>query len=323
MAVLLVALVYASFVVSIPIFFEYLPGPVRDVESLIHVTGAPTYSSQGHLYLTTVYIDTSVTLANVVESIFRSDETVVFRQQVTGGQSIPQLLHENRQMMDSSQKQAEAAVLPKLNLGHPTGDGIKIEATVPSSPAQDLLRKGDVVVAVDGHKVGTTCAAGSFVQAHGVGDVVALTVERDGARKQVRIKVGSNPQDAGAPYLGVLWQDVNYRFHPQVHVSFATGRIVGPSAGLLLALSLYDKLTPGDLTGGRKIAGTGTIQCDGAVGPIGGIQQKVSAAQSQGAQIFLAPRSEAKDALSVAHGIKVVPISTFDGAVSYLESLNH
>ncbi|MEA2508652.1 MAG: Lon-like protease [Actinomycetota bacterium] len=321
-AVMVVALIYASFVVNIPIFFEYLPGPVRDVESLIHVTGAPTYSSQGHLYLTTVYIDVSVTLANVVESLFRSDQTIVLRQQVTGGQSIPQLLHENRQMMDSSQKQAEAAVLPRLNLGHPTGDGAQIEATAPGSPSQDVLRKGDVVVAVDGHKVDTTCAAGRLVQARSVGDVIALTVERDGSRKQVSIKVASNPQDPRAPYLGVVWQDVHYRFHPQVHVSFATGRIVGPSAGLLLALSLYDKLTPGDLTGGRKIAGTGTIQCDGAVGPIGGIQQKVSAAQSQGAQIFLAPDSEAKDALAVAHDIKVVPISSFDGAVNYLENLN-
>jgi Lon-like protease len=231
------------------------------------------------------------------------------------------LLHENRQMMNSSKSQAEAAVLSELGLGHPTGDGAQIQATAPGSPSQDLLRKGDVVVAVDGHKVDTTCAAGKLVQERHVGDVVALTVERDGSRKQVRIKIASNPQDPGAPYLGVFWQDLHYRFHPKVHVTFSTGKIVGPSAGLLLALSLYDKLTPGDLTGGRKIAGTGTIQCDGAVGPIGGIQQKVSAAQAQGAEIFLAPRSEAEDASSVAHDIRVVPVSTFDGAVNYLESL--
>lgn len=316
------ALVFGSFVVPIPIFFEYLPGPVRDVESLIHVKGAPTYASQGHLYLTTVYIDVSVTLAQVVESLFRSDATIVLRQQVTGGQSIPQLLKENKQMMATSKMQAEAAVLSKLGLGQPTGKGAEIEATASGSPSQDLLHKGDVVVAVDGHKVGTTCAAGKLIQARGIGATVALTVIRNGSRRQVHIKLGSNPQDSAAPYLGVFWRNLHYRFDPKVHASFATGRIAGPSAGLLFALALYDKLTPDDLTAGRRIAGTGTIQCDGAVGPIGGIQEKVSAAQSQGAQIFLAPRSEANDAKAVAHDIIVVPISTLDGAVSYLQSLS-
>jgi Lon-like protease len=314
-------LVFVSFVVPIPIFFEYLPGPVRDVEGLLHVKGAPTYASEGHLYLTTVYIDITVTLAQVVESLFRSDATIVLRQQATGGQSIPQLLKENRQMMSSSKMQAEAAVLSQLGLGHPTGDGAKVQATAPGSPSQDVLAKGDVVVGVDGHKIETTCDAGRLIQAHKVGEPLALTIERGGVRKQVRITPASNPQNPGVPYLGVLWTDIHYRFQPKVQVTFDTGRIQGPSAGLMFALALYDKLTPNDLTGGRKIAGTGAIQCDGAVGPIGGIQEKVSAAESQGAQIFLAPQSEAGDARSVAHSIQVVPISTLDSAVRYLEGL--
>jgi Lon-like protease len=321
MVVLAGALLYASFFVNIPIFFEYLPGPVRDVESLIHVTGAPTYASQGHLYLTTVYIDVNVTLAEVVASLFRSDATIVLRQQATGGQSIPQLLKQNQQMMAASKMQAEAAVLSELGLGTPTGDGVEVQATAPGSPSEDLLQKGDVVVAVDGAKVGTTCAAGKLIQARGPGDTIALTVERDGSEKQVRIRIGSNPDDPGAPFLGVFWRDVHYHFDPKVQAKFATGRIAGPSAGLLFALALYDKLTPNDLTAGRKIAGTGTIQCDGAVGPIGGIEEKVSAAQAQGAEIFLAPRSETDDARKVAHDIKVVAVSNFDEAVAYLENL--
>jgi PDZ domain-containing protein len=315
-------LVYISFVVPIPIFFEYLPGPVRDVESLLRVKGVPTYASQGHLYLTTVYIDTTVTLAQVVESLFRSDATIVLRQQATGGQSIPQLLKENTRMMSSSKMQAEVAVLSKLGLGHPTGDGAEVQATAPGSPAQGVLAKGDIVVGVDGQKIGTTCAAGKLIQGHRVGQAVALTIERSGVRKQVRITTASNPQNPGVPYLGVLWTDRHYRFQPKVHVAFATGRIEGPSAGLMFALALYDKLTPNDLTAGRKIAGTGAIQCDGAVGPIGGIQEKVSAAEAAGAQIFLAPSSEAGDARAVAHDIQVVSITTLDSAVRYLQSLN-
>jgi Lon-like protease len=317
-----VVLLYASLVVPIPIFFEYLPGPVRDVEDLLQIQGAPTYASKGHLYLTTVYIDVSVTLAQVVQSLFRSDATLVLRQQATGGRSIPELLKVNRQMMSTSKMQAEAAVFSRLGLGQPAGDGAEIQATAPGSPSDDVLAKGDVVVGVDGQKVGTTCKAGQLIQTHDVGDTLSLTIVRDGTRKQVRLTIASNPDNPGLPYLGVLWTDVHYRFDPPVHVAFKTGRIAGPSAGLLFALALYDKLTPSDLTGGRKIAGTGTIQCDGAVGPIGGIQEKVSAAESAGAEIFLAPRSEAEDARAIANDIKVVSISTLDSAVRYLESLH-
>jgi PDZ domain-containing protein len=317
-----VALLYAAFVVPIPIFFEYLPGPVRDVESLLHIEGAPTYASEGHLYLTTVYIDVSVTLAQVVESMFRSDATIVLRQDVTGGQSIPKLLQENRQMMSSSKMQAEVAALSAVGLGLPTGDGAKVQATSPGSPSAHVLRKGDIVVAVDGQRVGSTCEAGRLIQTHSVGETVILTIERNGVRKQVSVTTAGNPDDEKTPYLGVLWSDVHFHFDPKVDVSFKTGRIAGPSAGLMFALALYDKLTPDDLTGGRKIAGTGAIQCDGAVGPIGGIQQKVSAAEAQGVQIFLAPQSEAKDAASVGGDIKVIPISTFQGAIAYFEKLN-
>jgi Lon-like protease len=322
LTIIAAVLAWAAFVVPIPIFFEYLPGPVRDVESLIHVTGAPTYASQGHLYLTTVYVDISVTLAQVIGSLFRTDASIVLRQEVTGGGSISQLLRDNRQMMSSSKMQAEAVVLSQLGIGAPTGDGARVEATAPDAPARDVLEKGDVIVAVDGHKVGTTCEAGKLLQQHAVGDTVALTVHRGGSTKTVRLTTGDNPQAPGVPYLGVLWSDLHYRFQPGVHVVFRTGRIAGPSAGLMFALALYDKLTPDDLTGGRKIAGTGAIACDGAVGPIGGIQEKVSAAEQQGAQIFLAPRSEAGDAEGVANGIKIVPISTFDDAIRYLTGLD-
>jgi PDZ domain-containing protein len=317
------AILYGSLVLPIPIFFEYLPGPVRDVESLLHVQGAPTYASEGHLYLTTVYVDTTVTLAQVVESLFHSDQTIVLRQQATGGQSIPQLVKQNRQMMSSSKTQAEVAVLSKLGLGAPTGTGARIQATAPGSPSDGLLKKDDVVVEVDGHPVASTCQAGQIIQAQGVGQQVTLTIEREGARQQVSIMTADNPDNPGVPYLGVLWSDVGYHFNPKVKVTFKTGRIAGPSAGLMFALALYDKLTPNDLTGGRKIAGTGAIQCDGAVGPIGGIQEKVSAARAQGAEVFLAPQSEAQDAESIARDIRVVPISTLDDAITRLEDLSH
>ena len=115
--------------------------------------------------------------------------------------------------------------------------------------------------------------------------------------------------------------DVDYSYDPGIEVDFQTGRIAGPSAGLMFSLALYDRLTSQDLTGGRAVAGTGTIDCDGGVGPIGGVEQKVAGAEREGAEIFLAPAANAQTAQSAARDIEVVSISSFSDAVGYLQGL--
>ena len=118
-------------------------------------------------------------------------------------------------------------------------------------------------------------------------------------------------------------EEINYEFDPGLDVKFDPGEIAGPSAGLMLALQIYDRLTPDDLTHGKQIAGTGEISCDGGVGPIGGIEQKVAGAAREGAEIFLAPTLNAADAREAAgDDIQVVSISTFDDAVKFLEGLD-
>ena len=114
--------------------------------------------------------------------------------------------------------------------------------------------------------------------------------------------------------------DVNYRFDPGVSVDFSTDQVAGPSAGLMLTLGLYDRLTPADLTHGRTIAGTGTIDCGGRVEPIGGVTQKVAAAESKGAELFLAPAGNVVEARAAADDIKVVSVSTFDDALEHLQT---
>jgi PDZ domain-containing protein len=114
---------------------------------------------------------------------------------------------------------------------------------------------------------------------------------------------------------------VDFSFEPGIDVDFETGRIAGPSAGLMLSLALYDQLTPKDLTSGRQIAGTGTLGCDGDVGPIGGIRQKVAAARAEGAEIFLTPEGNVEEARSIGDGIEIVPVATFAEALGYLSGL--
>jgi PDZ domain-containing protein len=177
-----------------------------------------------------------------------------------------------------------------------------------------------VIVAIDGDAIQTTCDVGAVLGEKEVGDRVAISFERDGTRRRTDFTLAQNPLGPG-PFLGVEMRTVDFSFEPGVDVDFETGRIAGPSAGLMLSLALYDQLTPDDLTGGRQIAGTGTLECDGEVGSIGGIRQKVAAARAQGAEIFLAPEGNVAEAREVADGIEIVPITTFAEALGYLTGL--
>ncbi len=192
--------------------------------------------------------------------------------------------------------------------------------TVEGSPAAEHLRKGDVIVAIDGTRVQTTCDVGRLIDMHSPGEEIEVAVRRGSDDRTFTITTMSNPDNEEQALIGILMDDIGYHFKSDVKVSFDTDNIGGPSAGLMFSLALYDLLTPDDLTDGREIAGTGVIDCDGGVGPIGGIDLKVVAAQREGAEIFLAPIANFDEAVAAAkEGIEVVPISNFADALEYLE----
>jgi len=307
--------------VPIPIFYAYTPGPVRDIETLVAVSETRTYSSEGSLFLTTVNVDPQVTLWEMVAIGFDPDRVVVLRDEVTGGQSLDQLIDMQRREMQDSKQHAMEVALAALGFGEPEGRGARVVDTVRGFAARGVLEKDDLIVVVDGEEIDTTCDVGRMVDRHEVGDTVEVVVKRDGQRRAFRIETRSSESEPGTPLLGVRMEDVGYRFEPGVEVDFETGKIGGPSAGLMMTLALYDKLTPDDLTGGRRIAGSGTIACDGGVGPIGGIEQKVAGAEREGAAIFLSPQANLDAAERAADEIEVVAISNFDDAREYLENL--
>ena len=316
-----IALLAAAFYVPIPWFYAYLPGPIRDIEDLVRVSGTRSYSSEGSLYLTTVSVDTQVTSVDLVASMFDPQTSIVRKEAITGGRSLQRLKREQRQQMRESKQHAREVALSALGLGKPVGDGAEVVRTVPRSPAARVLRPGDLIVAIDGRRVQTTCDVGAAIDRHEIGEQVEVVVRRRGRRRVFRLETVRHPEDPRAAYIGVAMEEVNYRFNPGVDVRFRTGQIAGPSAGLMFTLALYDRLTPDDLTAGRRIAGTGTIACDGGVGPIGGIEQKIASAEREGAEIFLTPRLNVPNARAVADELEIVAVSTFDDAVEYLEAL--
>lgn len=315
LAVLLAGVV--SFTVPIPIFYAQLPGPIRDVQGLVQVEGRRTYSSEGRLYMTTVTFDTKVTLVDWVVAALDPRKAVVDRDQITQGLSFEELERMQIEEMKVSQSAAEVVAATALGSSEPGGDGAYVESVM-QEPARGRLRAGDRIVAIDGAEVATICDLYRLLGEREPGDEVEVEVMRGGRTQTYRLETSSNPLDPGRPAIGIVTRS-DYEFAPGFEVEFETGRVAGPSAGLMLSLGLYDKLTPDDLTRGRSIAGTGTIRCDGSVGPIGGIEQKIAAAEAVGAEVFLAPAANAPVARGVAEDIEIVEIETFADAVEYLE----
>lgn len=321
-----VSVVLAAVTALIPVPYAVLtPGPVRNTlgESggvpLIEIEGTETYQTSGRLDLTTVsvfggpghdvylprvlsgWLDDSVAV-RPVEEVFPPDQTV------------EQIDERNSAEMVSSQENATAAALAELDIPVPTQ--LEIVDFSPEAPATEVLRTGDVVLALDDQDVGMLEELRDLLQTVEPGEDVTVTVERNGERQD--LTVGTTEVE-GRTLLGVLIDPV---FEFPFDVTIQIDNIGGPSAGLMFALGIVDKLTPGELTGGEHVAGTGTIDGTGTVGPIGGIPQKLVASREAGAAWFLAPAGNCGQVVgNVPEGLQVVRVETLGEARQALDSI--
>jgi PDZ domain-containing protein len=319
-----VAAVVAAALLPVP-YVILSPGPTLNTlgslrgHPMIQVSGRPTYAAGGHLNLVTVSFQggpqDQFNVFTALQAWLSPHDAVVPEEELFGpGQSQQQVVKQDTQQMVSSQQTATAAALCQLRVPFTTVDTVL--GTVKGLPAAGVLRKGDVIVAVDGTPVTCRASTGTLIRSHPAGTAVTLTVRRDGALRKFRI---TTVPDGGHPVVGIQVAE-SYRFPFQVKIN--VGDIGGPSAGMMFALGIIDKLTPGNLTGGRFIAGTGEISADGTVSPIGGIQQKMAGARAAGATIFLTPAANCPDtAGAVPAGMRLVKVSTLAGAVSALHAL--
>lgn len=193
----------------------------------------------------------------------------------------------------------------------------------PSFPAAKVLQPGDTVVAADGTKIATDQDLIDAIAKHQPGDEIELQIERLGVEGEITVKAPlvENKAKPGKAQLGVsLGTRPKYTF--PVDISIDSGDVGGPSAGLAFTLALIDRLTEGDLTGGTRVAVTGTIELDGSVGPVGGVRQKTRAAIAAGAKVFLVPPDEYQDAVTAAGGrLKIERVSSVDEALVALRRL--
>jgi len=308
----LLVLAVVMWAVELP-YFVQAPGPAQEVEPLIHVTGHPTYQSVGHLLLTDVLLYRPNVFQAASAVVSHTDQVVPVNQVLAPGQTTQQYITQGFTDMSTSKIDATMVALGRV-AGYPKnhGPGALIESVLTGSPAAGKLYPGDLVVAANGKPVGSPDEAAAVIRAAGFGGAVRFTVRADDKTRTVTVSP-AHLQGVAYPAIGVSMIE-NFPFH----VDISSAGIGGPSAGLMWTLGLIDLLTPGDLTGGRIIAGTGEIGTSGNVEPIGGVRQKVAGAEAAHASVFFVPVDNANDAASVAQGIKLVPVRTYTDALNWL-----
>jgi PDZ domain-containing protein len=312
----------AVLAVAVPVPLVALgPGPTFntlgkvDDKPVIAVQGLPTYPPSGHLNLTTVSVTDHLTLVGMLGHWAASDRQVVPRSVVyTPGLTDEQVQEKNAEDFTTSEINAESAAVRELGLPAV----VAVADVVAGSAADGKLKAGDRISAINGLAVADPEAVNNLLQATRPGDTVTVAFTRDGAAQDVTITLGS-AADSPRGVLGVMLG----RLPKDGTVTVDLGGVGGPSAGLMFSLGILDVLTPGDLTGGRFIAGTGAITADGVVQNIGGIQFKMAAARTAGATVFVLPVGECATALpAVPPGLQLVKAATLHDAVAALNDLN-
>jgi Lon-like protease len=318
----------AGFAIHVP-YTTIAPGEALSLPPLVSIQGAPTYAaSRGDIRLLFVREAGHVSLWRYLQARLDPDIDLVKDTAANPGKlTSKQLNEQGLQQMADAKSAATAVALEAAGYKVGVQPGLTVSDLFPDLPAIKVLRWGDVILTADGRTITRADELSVAIAKHRRGDQVPIVVLRAGKRMTVRVAVA---KDQGRAVIGVL---VSPRFTFPFKVNVDTRDIGGPSAGLAMTLSIFDDLTPGNLTGGARVAVTGTIDAQGDVGEIGGIQQKAVAARAAGVALFIVPQCSPQDApadlanckadlaKAVARAgrkIAVKPVSTFVQALRVL-----
>jgi len=300
-------------------YVQMEPGPTFDTlgkdddgRDVIEIDGATTSTSAGQLRFVTIGAQSKLTLLQALIGWWRDDDAVVPRELIYGDETDQQV--EQRSAEDFATSQSAAETAAQIELGYPVK--ITVKDVLKGAPADGKLMVGDVITAVNGTKIVSAEQLIAAVRGAPAGTSFTFDVTRSG--KPVKVEVASK-DDGGTPRIGVTSENVpTAPFTIDVPIE----NIGGPSAGLMLALGMIDKIKPEDLTGGKIIAGTGTIDALGNVGPIGGVPQKLVAAKDAGAQYFFTPEANCAEAVANAKpDLPLVVVPNLDAALTALADI--
>ena len=315
---------------ALPVPYVLLrPGPTFNTlgqfgnTPLISISGHQQYPTSGHLDMTTVSVvggeGARVSLFDALRGWVSGTTAVVPEELIYPPDTNPsQVQQQNADDMRDSQDHARVAALRYLGISVPTE--LVISSTQPGSPAEKAgLARGDIISKVDGEAVTSSQQLRGLIGRHAIGEAVTITYLRDGKTLTAKPVTEKSSDAPVRPIIGVVPVE---RPKLPFQVDFGLKDVGGPSAGLMFALGIVDKLTPDELNNGAYVAGTGTIDDDGTVGPIGGVQQKIAAARAKGATIFLTPADDCREAAAAKpRGLTLVKVSSLAEAVGALQKL--
>lgn len=309
-----VGLVIMGWNISLPLI-AYSPGPVTDTVDSIIVEGAETHPTDGELVMLTAASQE----VNAFEAIVAAaDPTVdvIARQLVRRPEeSDEEYRRRNLQLMDESTATAITVALSRVDVeGYEPA--VYITGYAANTPAGQVLEIGDQIVRLGDRPIAATTDLAEAMEGKRPGDSIVIAVERDDEVLEFEVELAAQAENPEEPMIGIFIRQLPF------WVDIDSGIVGGPSAGLMYTLAIIDVLTPDSLTGGHIVAGTGTIDPDGNVGNIGGVRQKVVAAEAAGAEFMLVPAGNHERALTAPReDMELVPVATIDEALAFFESL--
>lgn len=322
-ASLLAALLVVSATVKVP-FVRYEPGLTVDVlgkeggERIIEVDGHRVHRDAGELRMTTVYVtppEGGIDLYTALEAWFDDEQALYPYDNVYPDDVTPEDADQrSAALMVSSQDTAVAAALTEM--GYDVDPVAEVLGVQPDMPSAGKLEVRDRLLRIGGTDIATVDDVFTAVEDARAGEPLEVVVQRDGRRRTVTVTPKATED---GPKVGII-PGTGFDFPFDVDVNLDPD-IGGPSAGLMFSLGIYDLLTPGALTDGEVVAGTGTIDAEGKVGPIGGIQQKIVGAEDAGARLFLVPPDNCDDAVGApVEDIRLVRAESLHTSVEAIET---
>ncbi|MED3843644.1 SepM family pheromone-processing serine protease [Geobacillus stearothermophilus] len=310
-------------------YYVTMPGSAQKLTPLVHVEHGDR--DAGAFMLTTVRMGRANVIAYLLAHIRPFYELHPVEEIKQEGESDKEYTMRQLELMEQSKE--AAIVVAYRHAGKPVSyepKGVYVVNVLPDMPAEGCLQAGDRLAALDGRPLTTSEQIIDYIRMKKEGDRVRIAFVREGERREVELRLKPFPHHPNQIGLGVtLMTDYDVRTDPPVDVD--SEQIGGPSAGLMFSLEIYNQLVEEDMTKGHNIAGTGTIDIHGQVGPIGGVSQKVVAADRAGAEVFFAPnehgspssnyREAVQTAKKIGTNMKIVPVDTFEDAIRYLRSM--
>jgi len=300
------------------------PGRARDVDQRVTVANSEVFPPSGQILFTTVAIDDQISVLEWLDAERDPHQTLLPHDLVFSTRSTDENRQRNLQMMQVSKETAVLVAFQHLGVDVIDESGINFAEVLPDGPSAGFLQVGEVIVAIDGVPITDFQSLQEALDKRSPGDRIEITLEDNDTLVQhkVTITLGQHPDDPNRAFIGIGSVGVRaVQTDLPFDVSIASGEIGGPSAGLAFTHSILDLLTPGELTGGHKVAVTGTIGLDESVGDVGGAEQKAVGARNAGAEVFIVPVNEVADAERGAGNMPVVGVTTLSEALDVLAGL--